>query len=132
MRIDSGTGSESSMGTVTEMKLEREDTPIDLEHPLTVTSPCSYLNSEAEEPGECAVDESVKREGNELLEEGEVEREEGELVDNDSSPMTADNPIAAAVTSTDERLPTRGKIGIKHIDLLYETKQERMVCRMCV
>ena len=40
----------------------------------------------------------------------------------------AARPATPAKRSTQ----SRGKIGIKHIDLLYERQPQRMVCRMCL
>jgi hypothetical protein len=46
-----------------------------------------------------------------------------------------DHSISASAPTKhlpDTRSNVRSKIGINHIDLLYETQRQRMVCRMCM
>jgi hypothetical protein len=40
-------------------------------------------------------------------------------------------PLKSTSTNVRVRAPVRNKLGINHMDLLYETRQDKMVCRMC-
>ena len=40
--------------------------------------------------------------------------------------------LSSPSTPTKRSLPSQGKLGIKHIDLLYEKQPQRLVCRMCL
>jgi hypothetical protein len=52
--------------------------------------------------------------------------------DSDAVQASDRSRLASPSTPTKRSLPSRGKIGIKHIDLLYEKQVQRLVCRMCL
>ncbi|KAK0455614.1 uncharacterized protein EV420DRAFT_552789 [Desarmillaria tabescens] len=41
-------------------------------------------------------------------------------------------PFKASSSSNAAPPPTKKKLGIKHLDLLYETRDDQMICRMCM
>ncbi|RDB20314.1 hypothetical protein Hypma_012631 [Hypsizygus marmoreus] len=74
----------------------------------------------------------VKREEGEI-DSGGIPREnaeEGEIQD-DGDVNGRERKQKSNSSSTRVRTPVRNKIGINHMDLLYETRGDKMVCRMC-
>jgi hypothetical protein len=53
-------------------------------------------------------------------------------LESDSDVVQNKSSAARPATPAKRSPQGRGKIGIKHIDLLYERQPQRMVCRMCL